>query len=550
MPEQTTYEMVDLKRNENSTRRDTMAKTAEFLDPWNNPYKMTYDAKTPVADIVNVTTNTAVVFVDAVVSQTNAGEFQAVVEGDISATRKTYIEDVLTRMDDLSDEFVQNTFDELSFNAKLVRGIFEQGMAGVINLTQIQNGKLRHYCQVLDMSKTEYEGGKDGWIAPWGTFKKTMLERQYKNYPQVLSALSEFNGEKELELVDFFGAEKHELWLDKQIIFSQVNRFGAVPGVVVDVGDDILRPMRHLINELSRTLSVGATLGMASLKPKLQRLNLNATNKTAEPPPGLGDAQEINEGELWQILPTPDLTRAYLDFKEWINKMVQDAGISSAELGDASNPNLTAVRIAAQMEIRTTRRRQFYLALEVLKSKLARLRIEQLIKSSKGGKVILLGLAGSKMNFSVDRLGDPEDYTIKYRLNTTTKEEELAAIATATGAITAGIPKAIVRKDILHAENPEEWDRLDLMEKADEADSLNTMIKAMVAYIQEGDSKADEKEANTCYALARNVKENCLKIIRERKMPQQMPVGGASTVTKPNESKPNTGNLVSAMMPK
>ena len=551
MAEQTTYQMVKTKRDDNTTRRETMAKTAELLDPYSNPYKMTYDSGTPVRDIIIVTSNAATIMVEAIISQTLAGEWQAIVEGKLSATRKTYIEDVLSRMDGLTDAFVLDTFDVLSFNSKLVRGIFEQGMAGVINLTQVQNGKLKHYCQVLDMAKTEYEGGKDGWIAPWGTYKKRQLERMYKSYPKVLTALADVNDTKELELVDWFGAEKHELWLAEKLIFSQPNRFGVVPGVVVDVGDDVLKPIRHLVEAMSRALSIEASLGMLTLKPSRQRpvKNYNDSEPSMTPPPP-GKSIDLPEGELFQNLENPDLNQAHRDFKDSLYKMFAEAGISDAELGSV-DPTMSGVAIYAKQAIRQARRRPFYEGLEVLKSKLARLRIEQLIKSSKGGKVISLGLAGSKMDFSVDRLGDPEDYTIRYRLNTKTKEEELAAIAEATAAVGAGVPREVIDRDIMQAENPEEWQRLRLMAKADEADSLNTLIKAMVAYIQEGDSKADEKEANLCYALARNVKDNCLKIIRERKMPQQpMPVGGASTVTKPDESKPNTGNLVAAMMPK
>src|SRR3990167_8443904 len=119
MPEQTTYEMVKTKRDdaERITRRETMARTAELLDPYNNPYKMVYDKNTPVKDIVAVTSNTAVVLVDAIVAQTLAGEWQAIVEGKLSATRKTYIEDVLSRMDSLTDAFMLDTFDVLSFNS-------------------------------------------------------------------------------------------------------------------------------------------------------------------------------------------------------------------------------------------------------------------------------------------------------------------------------------------------------------------------------------------------------------------------------------------------
>src|SRR3990167_1064992 len=106
MAEQTTYQMVKTKRDDNTTRRETMAKTAELLDPYSNPYKMTYDSGTQVRDIIIVTSNAATIMVEAIISQTLAGEWQAIVEGKLSATRKTYIEDVLSRRDWLTGAFV------------------------------------------------------------------------------------------------------------------------------------------------------------------------------------------------------------------------------------------------------------------------------------------------------------------------------------------------------------------------------------------------------------------------------------------------------------
>ena len=548
MPEQTTYQIVQSRKNELNDRWAEIKDTAELLDPRAHPFEMAYDAGHPVNDIINVTTNAAMVFVDAVISQTMAGKWQPIVEGNLPVTRKTYIEGALERLDNLSDAFILDTFGKVGFNTEITKSIFKTGMIGVINITQVKNDDIRHFCEVVDMGATAFTYGQDGWIAPEAMVPAWKLALKYQDVPVVMEAVKKLALDKSVNFMEYWSAKKHEIWFDKNIVLEQKNSSGIAPFVVIDVGQDILWMIRHLIPEYSRLLSVLATLGHLAIKPRMQRQVkpehwVDGAPTISSPKPGQN--QEVPEGEKFEVIPNPDLNRAFLDFKEAMWSQVKDGGLSDSELGDASNPNLTAVRIFAQSAIRAARRRPYYEGLEVLKSKLAQLRINQLRQSIDSGKTVMLGKPGSKMDFSVDKLGDPDEYSISYRLQTKSKEEELANIAEATAAIGAGIPQEVIDRDIHQAENPEEWQRLRAMARAKESDELLSLEEAVFAFIDEADNTADEDRANLLYDQARDLSDTCAKILRERK---QGPVGGAEGVTKPATPKPNTGNLLPRMV--
>jgi len=547
----TTYQIVEARKEELSDRWGAIKETAELLDPRGFPFKMTYDENHPLKDIINITTNAATVFLDAVISQTMAGKWQPVVEGkNLSVTRKTYIEGALERLDDLSDAFLLSTFGKIGFNTEITKSIFKTGMIGVINLTQVKNDEIRHYCEVLDMGVTAFTYGQDGWIAPEANVPAWKLALKYYDLPAVMEAVNKLEPDKVVNHIEYWSAKKHEILFDKVAVLEQKNSSGIAPFVVVDIGNDILWMIRHLVPELSRVLSVQATLGHLAIKPRMQRPIKPEHDNDGSPtkePPRPGQAAELPEGELWEIIPNPDINRVFLEYSGDLRAEVKEGGLSDSELGDASNPNLTAVRIFAQSAIRAARRRPYYEGLEILKARLAQLRINQLRQSIDGGKVVLLGKPGSKMDFSVDKLGDPDEYSISYRLQTKSKEEELANIAEATAAIGAGMPQEVIDRDIHQAENPEEWQRLRVMARARESDELLSLEEAVFAFIDEADNTADEDEANLKYDQARDLSDTCAKIIRERKQPA-MPVGGAGAVTKSETAKPNTGNLLPRMV--
>lgn len=150
MPEPTTYQIVESRKSELDDRWGAIKDTAKLLDARANPFKMAYDDKTPVKDIVNITSNAAMVFMDAVISQTMAGKWQTVIEGEkLPVTRKTYIEGALERLDALSDDFILDTFGKIGFDTEITKSIFKTGMIGVLNITQVKNNELRHYVKFL-----------------------------------------------------------------------------------------------------------------------------------------------------------------------------------------------------------------------------------------------------------------------------------------------------------------------------------------------------------------------------------------------------------------
>lgn len=117
-----------------------------------------------------------------------------------------------------------------------------------------------------DMRYVSYDIGKDGLL--WGA------RRIKKSKSQILDEYNfEVDGD-DAEIIEYWDRDVNEIWLAKQqkLLYSSRNELGVVPIVVQKVGrngDSIYAPVRKLVAEINKTLSIMQSVNMISFQPPI-----------------------------------------------------------------------------------------------------------------------------------------------------------------------------------------------------------------------------------------------------------------------------------------
>lgn len=558
-----------------------MDRSVKYLYPEEFPYELTLfgsNTKMKKSSTISVTTNAGAVYVDAIAKSLMDGVWQTTLDGKISARQSTavkgFADDVLAQIDELllSEKGISSLN---SWNAYHVctRSIV---IGRYINTVGEEGFELDY--EPFDARWTPFVFGRGGlrWVAPITTLSKAELVEEYEKKPGVdLAVLKGLSDKGDKERLDHWDGEKNEVYIGTglsgnsksgtsgQLLLKQPNPFGKPPFVVVGVTagfmlrdkgylkneyEDLLQFVRHLLDEHSRDMSIKKTIGMDIAVPRYERPVKNPDGKPSKPIPNSDASDDLPEGELHQLLPRPDLNRGFISGDQDISREIQMGSISDAELADV-NVNRTALWLATQARIRSTRMRPRMEALETFREQLLRLAIYQLIKMGKGKSELLIGKTGRKSTYSIDKLGDPDKYSIQCKLMSKSKEEEIANIAEASAARGAGIPQSIIDRDIMMAEDPEEWERLRQLQAAREADPAIGLVEMGIQYAREAETLEDEKEKRLKNYQSMLLIERAVSIIKLRQqppVPEQLPE--KATVPTVEQPKGGGGNAMASFV--
>jgi hypothetical protein len=316
-------------------------------------------------------------------------------------------------------------------------------------------------------------------------------------------------------------------------------------GYIKHEAEDIFFLNRKLYPELSRYLSIVQSLGMDVLYPAYEYQTKTMDGSPARSAPKTGETKKVPEGERHEPIRTGELNKATLEGGVAIKQATEIGGISDAELG---SPGLDrpGIWFAKQFEIRHKLEKSRFEALQIMKEGLARLMIEQALKTMEGGGELLIGKRGSRNKYSAKMLGDPDKYTISYRFMVSSQEQEIINISEAQASVGIMPMKFIVR-DVLKAEDPDGWMREMDLEKAREADPALALFEMGVRYAEEAEDMEDENDADLKKVQSMMLIEQGISLIEQRRHP--VPQGfdqDKAGVQESQEIKPNMQGLMTA----
>ncbi len=541
-----------------------------YMDP---PFKLVGfgpNAK-PLSNVINITSNAATVFGNAIASDLMGTKWQMVVEGKgISKTQASDIERFINDNFAQADEWLLESLGMSSLDAWLANHVCVRSLIGVRWISQVVKGEYILDCLPVDMRWTPFRYGKDGldWVAniTWKS-REDIIEMFPKfTIPGGRDAplTNEKSSSSELEVRDYWNGVKNETWVARGEAGQQPHSLGRPPFVIVspsagfmlrDRGwlehdaEDLFYLNKGVWDEENRNLSVEQTFAFRQLYPAYEYETDVMDGSPSDPAPKTGESLKRRKGESHQVVELGDMNNASRFSRQDIKQMREIGSISDAELGTTFGDR-PGVWFTRQFEIRQKFLAARLEAIQMMKQGLARLMIEQFInsKNEKGKDFgeVSIGRRGQKNTFSAKSLGDPDTYTITARFMVSSKTQEYMNMTQAAAAKSIGMPQEIIDRDILKVENPAEMRRLRDIEQVRQADPVIGLYEMARSYAEEAEGMADEKEADKKKIISMQLTDDMVNIMKARQQPQ--PVEAPATQVRQPEEPRGDGRAVDRLM--
>lgn len=498
---------------------------------------MGFDGKV-LNKVVNVTGNKGASYAHRVVSSLIAQGFQTVVEGDISKRDAHKVEDFLNANFDQTDVYLSETYGIPDLYSWLCNHVCIRGAIGAEWVSWIDNGEYKTHCLPCDMRYTPFVLNK--WVAPVTFRMKDDLEVELEEYEKkAKDGWGEYTkitlkSDEDNEARDFWDGEKNELWVNKQIVYTQPNTLEKPPFVIVfppvgfmlrdkgfleHEGEDIFFLIRKLDRELNRTLSVEQTFAFRQLYPAYEYETENYDTQPSDAAPETGEVDKRRKGELHQVVETGDMNRASQVARQDILNMM-DEGAPLQPRAYTQPPS--AVEVATEVELINQLQQSRIVALQMFRSNLCRMMIDQFIKITEGHKgELLIGQRGKRKQFSVAQLKDPERYSITSQLTGTNKRLQIVNESRAL-ALWGRAPLKYILQDVLMVEDPDGWMRELDLQQARQADPALALFEMGVRYAEEAEEMSDEKDADLKKFQSMMLIERGIAMVKQRMQPAPM----------------------------
>ena len=507
--------------------------TADFLNWDDSPYELVKpDGTTKLRDAISVTPNHPKVFAHGVISDLLSGQWQTVVEGDISKTREHDIEQFVDDNIAQANEYLLAEYGIPSLDSWLSNHVCVRWAIGVKWIAQVIDGEYKIDCLPVDMRWTPFVRGK--WVAPITFLGKSDLEEELEKYKELagkgIGTYTDVTIGTDNEVRDYWENDTNELWVNSKIAYKRENPLGYPPFVIVVPasgfmlrdkgylkyeGMDILFLNAGLYKELARSLSLEQTSGYAGLYPAFERPVKNYdSSKPSMPMPELDESLDVPEGELHQPIPRGDLNNAGQTARADIQGMIS----SGAPLAPREyNTPPSAVLLAGETELIAKLQNSRKDALGIFRSQLARMMIKQFVALKQGD--ILIGKQGVRKSYSVSKLGDPEKYNITYRLSVKSKRQELANLAE-FAAVYDKLPLEWTLPNILMADDPAGIINALELQKAKQINPALSLLEMSLQYARKAKDSEDEVEADLLKLQSKILLHDYVMMMRQRAQPQ------------------------------
>jgi hypothetical protein len=528
-------------------RMDEDAKLA-YLDP----YFLTDSQGRKINDAVSITMNDPAVFANAIASIMISAQWQTVVEGDISGTQTHKVENFLDDLNDSAEDCYPKAgiagIHQFHCNHVCIRGWVGERALWLAD----DSGETYPDILPMDMRYFVYERGKVG--LNWGCYITYRTPELIKlEYPDAKGVTG---SDDEVLVYDYWDGEKNEVWIADTKVFYQKNGLGYAPFVIQPVpagfmlldkgykvreGESLFFLDRGLYPELNRLMSIDQTLAMKMVRPPYQKQEAELTDTNPGYPGGIGQVKKVLPDEKYELIPQPDINRGSEVAHQNIYGAIQRGGVNNIDLGNIQQQT-SAIWITEQSDIRNKLLLPRVESLIKLKEARARMMLDQFYNEDIGDTE--LGRVGKRKNYEKEKIGDPIDYRVSYRLMTKDKKQEIANIAVADAA-KGKLSKITILKDIIKSDDPEgEMARLN----SDDAEMFDPVIKYMritFGLLDEAEELNGE-EADRKRIEAKRLASKCVQVIRQEQMqgvqqPQQEGMG------QPQSQKGNQAMALNAL---
>lgn len=491
-----------------------------------------FDRKTKLDNVINVTENRSVTYVTRIIAGLMSSKWQCVVEGEIGKKEAYKIEQILEANLNQADEYLLNEYGLAGLDAWIANHVCHTSLIGIHWLSYMEDGEYKIHCLPIDMRWCPFVLNK--WAAPITFRSKEDLLQELEEYKDIegFKMPAEWK-DTDNEVRDFWRAstpsEKgvNELWIEKELVFTQENTYGNLPFVFVwppsgfmfrDKGylehesPGLLYLNENLYDQLSRQLSIDATLGFEPISPAYEYETENPSSNVSRPVPRLGESQEVPKGELHKPVPRSDVNRAQLASRDEVSRMVDEAA-PMAPRAYATPP--AAIEVVTEVELLDELQNPRVIALQMFKGQLARLIIDQAMLII--DKEVSAGQRGRKQNFTITDLKDPDKYIVSYQLM---KQNKRLAIVNESRALAlwGKAPMEYILRDILSVEDPDGWMREMELEKAKAANPAISLAEMAIRYAEEAeDLEGAEKDLKNWQSQI--LVHDYVMLIRQRMQP-------------------------------
>ena len=513
-------------------------------------------------DVIIVTENRSGTYMARIIARLMSSRWQTVIaggKGEVSTREAHKIEGFIQANLDQADEYLFQQYGMADLNTWLCNHVCHTSLIGVQWMARIEDGEYKIHCLPLDMRYTPFVLNK--WVAPITFRSKEDLLKELEEYEKLakdgdgeFTPLAETLQDTDNEVRDYWGEKDNELWIAKQLVFRQKNIYGKPPSVIVWVpsgfmfrdkgyleheSPSLLFLNENLYDQLSRQLSIDATLGFGALQPayEKERETISA-DQPSEPAPKRGVSVDVLKGERHQPVPTADINRAELASRDQTNRLIDDATPLSPR-SYTSPPS--AIEVVTEVELLDELQNPRIVALSTFKSQLARLLIEQFTLVAEKDSVFA-GRVGKQGNFSVKDLKDPKKYTISYQM--TKHNRRLALVNEARAmAVWGKAPMEYILRDIWGVEDPDGWQRAMELEKAKAANPAIGLAEMAVRYAEEAEDMKEGPDKDLKNWQSMMLVHEYVMLMRQRMQP--MPTGETQNLREATKETGSPQGLIS-----
>lgn len=460
-----------------------------------------------VPDAIVVTENKSATYMSRIVAGLLSAKWQTMVEGNIPKKQVRIIESFIEANFQQADEYLVSQYGLAGLNTWVVNHVCHTSLIGVQWMASVEKEDYRIHCLPLDMRWTPFVLNK--WAAPITYRDKEDILEELEGYQELAAGEggAEFEMPSELkdtdnEIRDYWDEKINELWVEKQQVFRQKNTYGKLPFVFVwapsgflfrDRGylefesPSLLALNEGLYDQLSRQLTIDATLGYNSLEPATEYETENPTGGKSVSVPRRGETLAVPKGELHRPVPSADINRAQLATRDEVSRLIDEASPMSPR---AYNTPPSAIEVATEVELLDELQNPRIIALQTFKQELGRLMIDQFTTLKAKGKI---GKTGFRKFFTSQDLPPPGDYTISYQMMKQNKRLAIVNEARAL-ALWGRAPMKYLLRDVLGVEDPDGWQREMELEKAKAANPALALAEMAVRYAEEAEETEDETD--------------------------------------------------------
>lgn len=261
--------------------------------------------------------------------------------------------------------------------------------------------------------------------------------------------------------------------------------------------------------------SIDLTMAVRSLLQPLQ----------IEAPPEGGEAPQPKSGQTitrppgskkYELVPLSDVNMANRQITTDVDDAMTKGLINDADLGNWKSPNpQSSLVITEQAEIRQRIQSPRLKGIELLSGMNERMKARQMIHLEYEMDV---GRRGKTKHFSYKDLGDPDKYSITFRLMSTSKKHELVNVAVAQ-SYKGIIPEKSIYRDVLKFDKPEYIIAQLNKERARAENPLLAKIDQVFSIIDLADKEIDREEKEKLYVEAYLLSKEAAVMSRQRTDP-------------------------------